>query len=141
MLSSTPGNVKPIFRTVSKLVLLLGMFRYGNAIIMDGLNAPMRVRQDRLGHENAETTMDYTHAIGEDDRDWQTKSARFFARLCPIRLRLKQLTPSRYNDVALRVFGAKRARYPSGKGEVCKTFIRRFDSAPRLHILPSVSLL
>jgi hypothetical protein len=27
------------------------------------------------------------------------------------------------------------ARYPSGKGEVCKTFIRRFDSDPRLHIL------
>jgi hypothetical protein len=25
-----------------------------------------------------------------------------------------------------------RARYPSGKGEVCKTFIRRFDSDPRL---------
>jgi hypothetical protein len=24
------------------------------------------------------------------------------------------------------------ARYPSGKGEVCKTFIRRFDSGPRL---------
>src|ERR1700685_3680131 len=27
------------------------------------------------------------------------------------------------------------ARYPSGKGEVCKTFMRRFDSAPRLQIL------
>jgi hypothetical protein len=27
-----------------------------------------------------------------------------------------------------------RARYPSGKGEVCKTFIRQFDSDPRLHI-------
>ena len=25
------------------------------------------------------------------------------------------------------------ARYPSGKGEVCKTFIRGFDSHPRLH--------
>jgi hypothetical protein len=25
------------------------------------------------------------------------------------------------------------ARYPSGKGEVCKTFMRRFDSDPRLH--------
>ncbi len=28
-----------------------------------------------------------------------------------------------------------RARYPSGKGEVCKTFMRRFDSDPRLHPL------
>src|SRR6266436_1448388 len=27
------------------------------------------------------------------------------------------------------------ARYPSGKGEVCKTFIRRFDSDPRLQFL------
>jgi hypothetical protein len=27
------------------------------------------------------------------------------------------------------------ARYPSGKGEVCKTFIRRFDSDPRLHFI------
>jgi hypothetical protein len=26
-----------------------------------------------------------------------------------------------------------RARYPSGKGEVCKTFMREFDSHPRLH--------
>ena len=28
----------------------------------------------------------------------------------------------------------ERARYPSGKGEVCKTFMRRFDSDPRLHL-------
>src|SRR5580704_3484341 len=28
-----------------------------------------------------------------------------------------------------------RARYPSGKGEVCKTFMRRFDSDPRLQPL------
>ena len=26
------------------------------------------------------------------------------------------------------------ARYPSGKGEVCKTFMRRFDPDPRLQI-------
>jgi integrase len=46
----------------------LHAFRHGNATIMDGLNAPMRVRQDRLGHEKAETTLGYTHAIGGDDR-------------------------------------------------------------------------
>ena len=28
------------------------------------------------------------------------------------------------------------ARYPSGKGEVCKTFMRRFDSDPRLQLKP-----
>ena len=30
------------------------------------------------------------------------------------------------------------ARYPSGKGEVCKTFMRRFDSDPRLQIFLAV---
>ena len=29
---------------------------------------------------------------------------------------------------------ATEARYPSGKGEVCKTFMRRFDPDPRLQI-------
>ena len=28
------------------------------------------------------------------------------------------------------------ARYPSGKGEVCKTFMRRFDPDPRLQNYP-----
>ena len=28
--------------------------------------------------------------------------------------------------------GPAEARYPSGKGEVCKTFMRRFDPGPRL---------
>jgi hypothetical protein len=37
------------------------------------------------------------------------------------------LVIARYN---LSRFGA---RYPSGKGEVCKTFMRRFDPDPRLH--------
>jgi hypothetical protein len=32
------------------------------------------------------------------------------------------------------------ARYPSGKGEVCKTFIREFDSHPRLQIFPGSRL-
>src|SRR5713101_4463308 len=42
----------------------------------------------------------------------------------------------RKSPAAARLFPfGNRARYPSGKGEVCKTFIRRFDSDPRLHIL------
>ena len=32
------------------------------------------------------------------------------------------------------VFSSGGARYPSGKGEVCKTFMRRFDSDPRLQV-------
>jgi hypothetical protein len=30
------------------------------------------------------------------------------------------------------------ARYPSGKGEVCKTFMRGFDSHPRLQKILNV---
>src|SRR5450432_1914971 len=33
------------------------------------------------------------------------------------------------------------ARYPSGKGEVCKTFTRRFDSDPRLQTFLAVACL
>ena len=32
------------------------------------------------------------------------------------------------------------ARYPSGKGEVCKTFMRRFDSDPRLQSFEALAL-
>jgi hypothetical protein len=32
------------------------------------------------------------------------------------------------------------ARYPSGKGEVCKTFIREFDSHPRLQSFQRIAL-
>ena len=31
------------------------------------------------------------------------------------------------------------ARYPSGKGEVCKTFMRGFDSHPRLQFLQALA--
>ena len=32
------------------------------------------------------------------------------------------------------------ARYPSGKGEVCKTFMRRFDPDPRLQNISSQTI-
>jgi hypothetical protein len=38
----------------------------------------------------------------------------------------------------LRYTSGVEARYPSGKGEVCKTFMRGFDSHPRLHKIASV---
>ena len=34
----------------------------------------------------------------------------------------------------------ERARYPSGKGEVCKTFMRRFDSDPRLQFFQPLAM-
>lgn len=42
--------------------------RHGNATTLDQLNAPMKVRQERLGHIDPATTMGYTHLVSEDDR-------------------------------------------------------------------------
>jgi integrase len=43
-------------------------FRHGNATLLDQIGAPMAVRQDRLGHTEAQTTMGYTHAVKADGR-------------------------------------------------------------------------
>ncbi len=42
-------------------------FRHGNATLLDSLRAPMAVRQERLGHVDSNTTMNYTHLITADD--------------------------------------------------------------------------
>lgn len=42
-------------------------FRHSNATLLDSLRAPMAVRQERLGHVDAKTTMDYTHLVTADD--------------------------------------------------------------------------
>ena len=42
-------------------------FRHANAVLMDRLSVPMKVRQQRLGHGDASITLGiYTHAVGED---------------------------------------------------------------------------
>jgi integrase len=43
-------------------------FRHGNATLLDQLGAPMAVRQNRLGHADAQTTMGYTHTVTADER-------------------------------------------------------------------------
>jgi hypothetical protein len=43
-------------------------FRHGNATLLDQTGAPMAVRQNRLGHAEAQTTMGYTHAVTADER-------------------------------------------------------------------------
>jgi hypothetical protein len=35
--------------------------------MLDSLHAPMAVRQERLGHVDARTTMGYTHLVTADD--------------------------------------------------------------------------
>jgi integrase len=48
----------------------LHAFRHTNGSLMDRLNAPMKVRQERLGHAlGSDVTMAvYTHSVSEDDR-------------------------------------------------------------------------
>jgi hypothetical protein len=42
-------------------------FRHANAVLMDRLSVPMKVRQQRLGHGDATVTLGfYTHAVGKD---------------------------------------------------------------------------
>lgn len=49
-------------------------FRHANAALMDRLSIPVKVRQERLGHDNPEITLrTYTHAVGEDCRDAASK--------------------------------------------------------------------
>ena len=52
--------------------------------------------------------------------------------IVPLRLPLAQARVYALWAIAGRALGQCKARYPSGKGEVCKTFMRRFDSDPRL---------
>ena len=60
-------ELKPLLKKLG-LAGAMHAFRHGNATAQDRLNAPMKVRQERLGHVSPRTTMDYTHLIGDDDR-------------------------------------------------------------------------
>jgi integrase len=44
------------------------VFRHGNETVMDQESVPMAIRQSRLGHSDARTTMLYTHVASEDGR-------------------------------------------------------------------------
>ncbi len=60
----------------------LHAFRHLNGSLMDRLGTPVKVRQERLGHSTATTTLDrYTHSVGEDDR---RIAAKLGDVLCPI---------------------------------------------------------
>jgi integrase len=60
-------QLKPILKKLG-LSGALHAFRHGNATMLDRMNVPMKVRQERLGHVEAATTMGYTHLVSADDR-------------------------------------------------------------------------
>jgi integrase len=60
----------------------LHAFRHLNGSLMDQFGAPMKVRQERLGHSTASMTLDgYTHSVGEDHRRIATQLGGV---LCPL---------------------------------------------------------
>jgi len=67
-----PDNLyKRVLKPLRDKLGLKGAFhalRHGNATALDQINAPMKVRQDRLGHLDSATTMGYTHLVSADDR-------------------------------------------------------------------------
>ena len=60
-------RVVPTGKAIEESVGGAHAFRHGNATLLDSLHAPMAVRQERLGHVDARTTMGYTHLVTADD--------------------------------------------------------------------------
>ena len=56
----------------------LHAFRHCNATELDRMGAPIKVRQDRLGHADSETTFGYTHAESADHRRVAAELGRIF---------------------------------------------------------------
>ena len=63
----------------------LHAFRHTNGSLMDRLNAPMKLRQERLGHApGSDITLSvYTHTVGEDDRLLAEKLGEILNRNVP----------------------------------------------------------
>jgi len=74
-------QLKPILEKLG-LEGAMHAFRHGNATALDRMNAPMAVRQSRLGHVDPKTTLDYTHLISADDRRIAAELGGFFAQVC-----------------------------------------------------------
>ena len=75
-------KLKPLLQRLGIRKRGLHAFRRANATLLDHLNVPMKVRQDRLGHTDPRVTMKhYTRATSGDDR----KAADDLGKiLCPI---------------------------------------------------------
>ena len=48
-------------------------FRHGNETVMDQESVPMAVRQSRLGHSDARTTMLYSHVVSQDGKQFAAR--------------------------------------------------------------------
>lgn len=67
-------KLKPLCKRLGIAPGGLHAFRHGQGTLLDQMNVPMKVRQQRLGHTNAELTLNtYTHAITSDERKFADK--------------------------------------------------------------------
>jgi integrase len=62
-------KLHPLCKKLGILPRGLHAFRHGQGTLLDQMNVPMKVRQQRMGHTSAELTLNiYTHAITSDER-------------------------------------------------------------------------
>ena len=54
-------------------------FRHGNETVMDGLQTPVALRLNRLGHSDTRMMTLYSHVIGADDRQLASEFGRLLA--------------------------------------------------------------
>ena len=54
-------------------------FRHGNETVMDGLQTPVALRLNRLGHGDTRMMTHYSHVIGADDRQLASEFGRLLA--------------------------------------------------------------
>ena len=74
-------QLKPLLARVGvtdTLRMGLHAFRHCNATELDRMGAPIKVRQDRLGHADSETTFGYTHSESADHRRVADNLGRVF---------------------------------------------------------------
>ena len=58
-------------------------FRHGNETVMDGLQTPIALRLNRLGHGDIRMMTHYSHVIGADDRHLASEFGRMLAPISP----------------------------------------------------------
>lgn len=76
-------NLRPLLRALGIQHGGLHALRHSNSSLMDRLNAPMKTRQERLGHAagSSITMVTYTHSVSADDR---AVAVQLGDLLCPI---------------------------------------------------------
>lgn len=82
-------KLHPLLRSLGIRRSGLHALRHTNGSLMDRLNAPMKIRQERLGHApGSDLTLGvYTHTVGEDDK---LVAGQLGEMLCPNVAKLAQ---------------------------------------------------